>query len=124
MNSQTGQQESNVIITPINIHQESVIARQWFPKFQEIKELRPQTASLIAGTTVMMYSGMHLGWGIFNWNIGDQEWAQHQNRNTLVMCICSWFIAAIFGLIISSFMVKKTSKFVLYVSYKYNFVLI
>lgn len=113
MNFQTNRNESNVIIEPNNIQQQPVTAWQWFQKFQD---LRPQSASLIAGTTVMMYSGLHLGWGIFNWHIGEQEWAKQQDRYTLVLCICSWFIAAIFGLIFTTFMIKKTSKMILYVS--------
>lgn len=113
MNSHTVGLESGVRIEPNNFQHQPKRGLKWFSKFQD---MRPQTASLIAGTTVMMYSGMHLGWGIFNWNIGDQVWARQQSRNTLVIVICSWFIAAIFGLVISAFMVKKISKIVLYVS--------
>lgn len=113
MNSQTDRLESNVRIETSNFQQEPVVAKKWFSKFED---LRPQTASMIAGTTIMLYSGMHLGWGIFNWNIGDQEWAQYQSRYTLVILICTWFIAAIFGLMISAFLIKKTSKRILYVS--------
>lgn len=113
MNFQTDRNESNVIIEPNNIQQQPVTAMQWFQKFQD---LRPQTSSLIAGTTVMMYSGLHLGWGIFNLYIGDQKWAKQQDRNTLVLCICSWFSAAILGLIFTAFLIKKTSKMILYVS--------
>ncbi|CAO1322560.1 unnamed protein product [Diamesa serratosioi] len=76
--------------------------------------MRPQTASLVAGTTVMMYSGLQLGWGIFNWYVSDQDWAKLLDRSVLVHCICSWFIAAIFGLIIGAFMITKTSKIILY----------
>lgn len=112
MNSQTDRLESGVRMEPNTLQQEPK-GLKWFSKFND---MRPQTASLIAGTTVMMYSGMHLAWGIFNWNIGDQLWAKQQSINTLVMSICSWFVAAIFGLIISAFMVKKLSKIVLYVS--------
>lgn len=121
MNSQTNRLESNVNLEPNNIQQNTVVARQWLPKFHE---MRPQTASLIAGTTVMLYSGLHMGWGIFNLYIHDQEWAkQHPNRSILVNCICSWFFAAIFGLKISAFLIKKTSKMIIYVSLIAIFVL-
>lgn len=87
--------------------------RQWIEYFQKMK---PQTNALSAGLTLMLFNGMHLGWGIFNNHLKAQPWAAGEDDGLVFWSIVSWFIAAIVGFILTALIIKRTSKTTLYVS--------
>ncbi|CAO1322581.1 unnamed protein product [Diamesa serratosioi] len=78
--------------------------------------MKPQTNALSAGLTLIIFNGMHLGWGIFNNHLKAQPWAAGEDEGLVFWSIVSWFIAAIVGFILTSFLVKRTSKTTLYIS--------
>lgn len=88
--------------------------RQWIEYFQKMK---PQTNALSAGLVLMLFNGMHLGWGIFNNHLKAQPWAAGEDEGLVFWSIVSWFIAAIVGFILTALFVKRTSKTTLYVSF-------
>lgn len=87
--------------------------RQWIEYFQKMK---PQTNAVSAGLTLMIFNGMHLGWGIFNNHLKGQPWAAGEDDGLVFWSIVSWFIAAIVGFIMTALIAKRTSKTTLYVS--------
>lgn len=84
--------------------------RQWIEYFQKMK---PQTNAMSAGLVLMIFNGIHLGWGIFNNHLRGQPWA----AGLVFWSIASWFIAAIVGFFLTALLVKRTSKTTLYVSF-------
>lgn len=87
---------------------------QWIEYCQKNK---PQTNALAAGIMIMIFSGQHLGWGIFNNHLKSQPWAGgYEDEGTVFWAIISWFISSIVGFFIAAFVVNKFSKIALYVS--------
>ncbi|CAO1357373.1 unnamed protein product [Diamesa tonsa] len=86
--------------------------RQWIEYFQKMK---PQTNAMSAGLVLMIFNGIHLGWGIFNNHLRGQPWAAGEDEGLVFWSIASWFIAAIVGFFLTALLVKRTSKTTLYV---------
>lgn len=59
---------------------------------------------------MMLVSGMHIGWGIFNIELKFQKWTHNQGSNTILMAIISWYIAAIIGSCCGAPIVNKYGK--------------
>ena len=89
--------------------------RQWIEYFQKMK---PQSNALSGGLVIMLFNGIHLGWGIFNNHLKAQPWAAGEDEGLVFWSIVSWFIAAIAGFFLTALLVKRTSKTTLYVSFQ------
>lgn len=88
---------------------------QWIDFYQKNK---PQTNALCAGIMIMVFSGQHLGWGIFNNHLKSQPWAGgYEDDGTVFWAIISWFISSIAGFFIAAVVVNKYSKISIYVSF-------
>lgn len=83
---------------------------EWIDYLQKMK---PQTNALVTGIMLILFNGMHLGWGIFNNSIGSLGLQSHE----MFWLIGGWFVAAIFGFFLAASMIRKHSKITLYVSY-------
>lgn len=87
---------------------------EWIDDYQKNK---PQSNAIAAGIMLMVCSGHHLGWGIFNNHIQSQPWAGgYEDEGTVFWAIISWFIAGIAGFAISAIVVGRCSKISIYVS--------
>lgn len=81
-----------------------------------LQKMKPQTNALVTGATLMLFNGMHLGWGIFNNRLLSQKWSFGLTFNEMFWLIGGWFVAAIFGFVLTASLIKKTPKMTLYVS--------
>lgn len=91
---------------------------EWFAYMQKHK---PQSNALVGGIIIMIFSGQHLAWGIFNNNFGSQAWISNpmwspQIRFWLFWVVASWFIAGIVGGFIGGILVQTIKKNRIYVS--------
>lgn len=87
---------------------------EWIDDYQKNK---PQSNAIAAGIMLMICSGHHIGWGIFNNHIQSQPWAGgYEDEGTVFWAIISWFIAGIAGFVISVIVVGRFSKISIYVS--------
>ena len=69
----------------------------------------------------MLFSGLHLGWGIFNINFdSDSKLITLFGMNDIIFwmvwLVISWFASASFGLYIGAKLVEKIKKIKIYVS--------
>lgn len=93
---------------------------EWISYLQKNK---PQSNALVGGLFVMLFSGQHLAWGIFNSNLdplawnGSVEWTSSITF-WMLWLIISWFIAAAVGAYIGAIFVKIMKKIKIYVSVK------
>lgn len=88
---------------------------QWIKYYQKNK---PQTNALASGIMLVVYGGQQLGWGIFNNHMQAQPWAGgYEDEGTIFWAIVCWFIASIIGFFVASFVERKFSKFLIYVSF-------
>lgn len=85
---------------------------EWIDYLQKMK---PQTNAIVTGIMLMLFNGMHLGWGIFNNRLLMQNWTYALSFD-LFWLIGGWFATAIFGFVLTAFMIRKTPKMTLYVS--------
>ena len=85
---------------------------EWIDYLQKMK---PQTNALVTGIMLMLFNGMHLGWGIFNNRLLTQQWTFGLTLD-MFWLIGGWFVAAIFGFVLTASIFKKTPKMTLYVS--------
>lgn len=86
---------------------------EWIDYLQKMK---PQINALVTGIMLMLFNGMHLGWGIFNNRLLTQQWSFGLTFYEIYWLIGGWFVAAIFGFVLTASMIKKTPKMTLYVS--------
>jgi hypothetical protein len=91
----------------------------WIDFYQKNK---PQTNALSMGLMVILYSGEQCAWGVFNNHLTSQPWAGgYEDEGEVSWAIASWFVASIFGFIISAKYVNKCQKISIYVSFLHLF---
>lgn len=71
-----------------------------------------------SGIILMAVSGMHLAWGIWRADFfpAEDAWLPNISRSVLIFTIISWYITAILGSFIGSFILNWQRKKVVYVS--------
>lgn len=71
-----------------------------------------------AGNILMAVSGMHISWGIWRADFFPAEdvWISTISRPLLIFTVTSWYITAIMGSFIGSFILTWQKKKVIYVS--------
>lgn len=80
-----------------------------------------QITALIGSLFLMIFSGLHLGWGIFNINFeADQElkklFGMSHSTFWMIWLIISWFLSACLGLLVGAKLVNGFKKDRIYVS--------
>jgi hypothetical protein len=64
-----------------------------------------------------MVSGMHVTFGLLNFSIFEQKWAQGRDESTVLFVIVSWYLASNGGLIIGRVLLPMSGKKLIGVSY-------
>lgn len=66
----------------------------------------------------MVVSGMHIAWGIWrsNFFVIEDAWVPNISRDILIFTITSWYITAIFGSLVGSYIMPWQKKKVVYVN--------
>ena len=68
-----------------------------YGSLDRIQRMKPQSNSIAGGLLVMISSGAHIGWGLFNSDLSSMPWAKSENSTVISFAIVSWFIGAIVG---------------------------
>lgn len=86
-----------------------------------VQKNKKQLNALIGGLFIVVFSGQHLCWGIFNRNFGsDAKFTSLFGMNDtlfwMVWLVISWFAAGCFGVYIGAKLVQSVTKLKIYVS--------
>ena len=68
-----------------------------YRSLDRLQRMKPQSNCIAGGLLVMISSGAHIGWGLFNSNLSSMSWAKNENSTVISFTIVSWFIGAIIG---------------------------
>lgn len=73
--------------------------RSLYDVFYELRKSKKQPDSVAGGVLLMMSSGIHFAYGIFNPKIHHMPWAQGFSHKIILFVIVSWFMGSIIGFI-------------------------
>lgn len=75
---------------------------------------------------IMLVSGIHVGWGICAPQLRNQEWHLNSYMVEIMFTVCSWYVGAIVGTLLTMYIYTRFTKKGVYVSYikPFNFIYI
>jgi hypothetical protein len=68
-----------------------------YDTLDELQRSKPQSNSVAGGLLLMISSGIHFGYGIFNPNIHHMPWTHGFSHKIVMFVIVSWFMGSIIG---------------------------
>lgn len=84
-------------------------------KFAKFQRFRPLQTALAGGFLLMLSSGIHIGYGFFQWDLVDLSWNSGISSNLVSFCAVSWFMGGIVGFIMTPTILTCIKKQLVYV---------
>lgn len=81
-----------------------------------LKQVKPQQTALLGGFLLLFSSGIHIGYGFFQWTDVDVPWTKSTSSTLIAFAVVAWYIGSIFAFALAPMSLKFFNRQMIYVS--------